>query len=256
MKATWFTGITPMATFRLAPGEYCEVLGHGIAIGAGEYPDEHSTGAVGAIIEAKEGETVTLSHSVDAGTGGWTQPDDLWLATIAGRVANEAPMPASAADREQLITRVTLDIFGVAPTAEEIAAFTVDNTPDALAKLTARLQTQPRIEPFAGKLPTGETKFRVIAADPNAAQAPRPATAQHQPDEQVVDVQTVAAEHAPRAGGARRGQQFQAMRGEVVVPHVASVGPGDGGQRRWPTTATGVTTSCGTTRMARSRSGP
>ena len=177
VKATWFTGTKATSKFRLAPGEYCEVRGHGMAIGAGEYPDEHSTGAVGAIIEAKEGETVTLSHSVDAGTGGWTQPDDLWLATIAGRVANEAPMPASAADREQLITRVTLDIFGVAPTAEEIAAFTVDNTPDALAKLTARLQTQPRIEPFAGKLPTGETKFRVIAADPNAAQAPRPATA-------------------------------------------------------------------------------
>ena len=177
VKATWFTGITPTSKFRLAPGEYCEVRGHGMAIGAGEYKDEHSTGAVGAIIEAKEGETVTLSHSVDAGTGGWTQPDDLWLTTIAGRVANEAPMPASAADREQLIRRVTLDIFGVAPTAEEIAAFTVDNTPDALAKLTARLQTQPRIEPFAGKLPTGETKFRVIAADPNATQAPRTATA-------------------------------------------------------------------------------
>ena len=177
VKATWFTGITPTSKFRLAPGEYCEVSGHGIAIGAGEYPDEHSTGAVGAIIEAKEGETVTLSHSVDAGTGGWTQPNDHWLATIAGRVANEAPMPASAADREQLIRRVTLDIFGVAPTAEEIAAFTADNTPDALAKLTARLQTQPRIEPFTGKLPTGETKFRVLAADPNAAKAPRTATA-------------------------------------------------------------------------------
>ena len=177
VKATWFTGITPTSKFRLAPGEYCEVRGHGIAIGAGEYKDEHSTGAVGAIIEAKEGETVTLSHSVDAGTGGWTQPDDLWQTTIAGRVANEAPMPASAADREQLIRRVTLDIFGVAPTAEEIAAFTVDNTPDALAKLTARLQTQPRIEPFAGKLPTGETKFRVIASDPNTTQAPRTATA-------------------------------------------------------------------------------
>jgi beta-lactamase regulating signal transducer with metallopeptidase domain len=177
VKATWFTGITPTSKFRLAPGEYCEVSGHGIAIGAGEYPDEHSTGAVGAIIEAKEGETVTLSHSVDAGTGGWTQPDDLWLATIAGRVANEAPMPASAADREQLIRRVTLDLTGVAPTPEEIAAFTVDNTPDALAKLTARLQTQPRIEPFAGKLPTGETKFRVIAAEPNAAKAPRTANA-------------------------------------------------------------------------------
>ena len=86
-------------------------------------------------------------------------------------------MPASAADREQLIRRVTLDIFGIVPTAEEIAAFTADNAPDALAKLAARLQAKPRVEPFSGKLPTGETKFRVIAADPNAAKAPRTANA-------------------------------------------------------------------------------
>jgi beta-lactamase regulating signal transducer with metallopeptidase domain len=177
VNATWFTGITPMSKFRLAPGEFCEVMGHGIAIGAGEYADERSTGTVGAIIEAKEGDVLTLSHSVDAGTGGWTRPDDHWLVTIAGRVANEAPMPASAADREQLIRRVTLDILGVAPTAEEISAFTADETPDALATLTARLQATPRVEPFIGKLPTGETKFRVLPADPNAATAPRSATA-------------------------------------------------------------------------------
>ncbi len=179
VKATWFTGITPMATLRLAPGEYCEVSGHGIAIGAGEYKEEHSTGAVGAVIEAKEGDAVTLSHSVDTAYGGWTRPGDpkdpleFWKATIAERIANEAPMPASAADRAQLIRRVTLDILGVVPTAGEIAAFTADDAPDALAKLTARLQAKPRVEPFSGKLPTGEMKFRVIAADPDAAKAPR-----------------------------------------------------------------------------------
>ncbi len=84
-------------------------------------------------------------------------------------------MPAAPADREQLIRRVTLDIFGVVPAAEEIAAFTADDAPDALAKLTARLQAKQRVEPFSGKLPTGETKFRVIAADPDAAKAPRTA---------------------------------------------------------------------------------
>ena len=66
VKATWYSGITPTAAYRLAPGEYCEVLGHGLAIGAGAYQEEFSTGAVGAIIEAKEGDDVRLSHSVDA----------------------------------------------------------------------------------------------------------------------------------------------------------------------------------------------
>lgn len=180
---SWFTGITPMATFRLAPGEYCEVMGHGIAIGAGKYEEETSTGSVGAVIEAKVGDAVSLSHSVDTAEGGWSRPDDpkdpmeLWKKTIAERIANEAPMPASAADREQLIRRVTRDIFGEPPGAEEIATFTADETPDALAKLTGRLQAKQRIGPFSGKLPTGETKFRVIAADPNAAKAPRTANA-------------------------------------------------------------------------------
>jgi hypothetical protein len=181
VKATWYSGITPTATYRLAPGEYCEVLGHGLAIGAGAYEEEFSTGAVGAIIEAKEGDDVTLSHSVDAAQGRWTKPDDpkdpagLWNRVVAERVANEAPMPQAAADRAQLIRRVTLDLFGEAATAEEVAAFTADNAPDALAKLTARLQERPRTEPWTGKLPTGETKFRVIAADLNAAKAPRSA---------------------------------------------------------------------------------
>ena len=177
VKATWFTGITPTSKFRLAPGEYCEVSGHGLAIGAGEYKDEHSTGAVGAIIEAKEGEPVTLTHSVDAGTGGWTRPDDLWVASIARRVGNEAPMPASTADREQLIRRVTLDILGDPPTAEEIAAFAADASADALEKLIKRLQAGGAAAlPWKGRLPTGETKFRVVAADPDAAKRPRSAS--------------------------------------------------------------------------------
>jgi beta-lactamase regulating signal transducer with metallopeptidase domain len=176
-----YSGITPMAKFRLAPDEYCEVIGHGIAIGAGKYEEEFSTGGVGAVIEAKEGDDVRLSHSVDATHGGWTKPSDpqdpaeLWKKIIAERVDRDAPMPQALVDREQLIRRVTLDLFGVPPTAEEVAAFSADNAPDALAKLIARLQAKPRSEPWAGKLPTGETKFRVTAADPDAAKKPRTA---------------------------------------------------------------------------------
>lgn len=179
VKATRYTGITPMATFRLAPGEYCEVTGHGLAIGAGEYKAEFGTGSVGAIIKAKEGDTVTLSHTVDVAYGGWTRPGDpkdpaeLRKKQIAERVGREAPLPVAAADRELLIRRVTLDLTGVAPTPEEIAAFTADKSPDALANLTALLQNQPAVRQWSGKLPTGETKFRVLPADPDATDKPK-----------------------------------------------------------------------------------
>ena len=181
VNGTWHTGVTPSATYRLAPGEYCEVKGHGIAIGAGDYVEEYSTGSVCAVIEAKEGDDVRLSHNVDASDGGWnrsgdpTNSADLWKKTVSERVGREAPLPNAAADREQLIRRVTLDLFGESPDADEVAAFTADKSSDALAKLIAHLQGKPRIEPFSGKLPTGETTFHVTAADPDAAKKPRAA---------------------------------------------------------------------------------
>ena len=180
---TFYTGETPMATYRLEPGEYVAFRGHGIGIGAGEYREERSTGSIGAWIEAKERDEVSFSSQVDASREGWTGLDDpkdpmeLWKLVVRQRVEREAPLPSIAADREQLIHRVTRDLFGEPPTAEEIAAFTTDAAPDALAKLTLRLQARQRIEPFVGKLPTGEIKFRVIAVDPNAAKAPRTANA-------------------------------------------------------------------------------
>ncbi|MDB5391264.1 MAG: hypothetical protein JWM11_6910, partial [Planctomycetaceae bacterium] len=179
VSGTWYTGITPTAVYRLAPGEYCAVTGHGIAIGSGKYEEEYSTGSVGAVIEAKVRDVVRLSHSVDTTYGGWTRPNDpkdpveLWKQSIAERVGREAPLPSAAADREQLIRRVTLDLFGEPPSAEEVTAFITDNAPDSLAKLTARLQAKPHIKLFSGKLPTGETKFRVTSADPEATKKPR-----------------------------------------------------------------------------------
>ncbi|MDB5337447.1 MAG: hypothetical protein JWN70_3066 [Planctomycetaceae bacterium] len=183
VTGVFYTGVTPMATYRLDPGQYCAVLGHGIAIGAGKYEEEHSIGSVGAVIEAKEGDDVRLSHSVDTTYAGWTRPDEpkapleLWKKTIADRVGREGPLPSAAADREQLIRRVYRDIFGESPSAEELAAFIADKTPDALATLTTRLQTKPRsVETFSGKLSTGETKFRVTAADPEFLKRPRTAS--------------------------------------------------------------------------------
>lgn len=182
ISSTWYTGITPVVTHRLAPGEYCEVQGHGIAVGAGSYVEELSTGSVGAVIEAKAGTKVILTHSVETvdGISLWPDPPKdqagRWNRHIAERLAREAPLPTSRADREKLIRRVTLDLFGEPATPDEVDSFVSDTALEALVNLTKRLQAKPHSEPFIGRLPTGTTTFQVIAADPDAAKKPRVAT--------------------------------------------------------------------------------
>jgi hypothetical protein len=52
--------------------------------------------------------------------------------------------PAREADRLTLIRRLTLDLTGLPPTPEAVAAFTADAAPDAYAKLVDRLLASPR----------------------------------------------------------------------------------------------------------------
>ena len=52
--------------------------------------------------------------------------------------------PAPEADRLTLIRRVTLDLTGLPPTPEDVAAFVADGAPDAYAKLVDRLLASPR----------------------------------------------------------------------------------------------------------------
>jgi hypothetical protein len=181
--STWYSGITPMSTFRLKPGDYVEINGHGIAIGAGEYREERSTGSVGAWIEVKVDEEVHFTTTVRFDQQGWTRPDDpkdpeeLRKISIAERVALESPLPSSAADRKQLIARVTNEVFGDDPTDAEINDFLNDTSPDALLNLTVRLQRREYISLFRGTLATGETIFKVLPVDPDAATKPRRAIA-------------------------------------------------------------------------------
>lgn len=51
--------------------------------------------------------------------------------------------PAGVADRRTLIRRVTLDLTGLPPTAEEIDAFLADKSPGAFAKVVDRLLASP-----------------------------------------------------------------------------------------------------------------
>ncbi|MDX1984617.1 MAG: PSD1 and planctomycete cytochrome C domain-containing protein [Bryobacteraceae bacterium] len=50
---------------------------------------------------------------------------------------------APAADRRTLIRRASLDLIGLPPTPEDVAAFTADHSPDAFAKVVDRLLGSP-----------------------------------------------------------------------------------------------------------------
>src|SRR5258707_1330759 len=58
---------------------------------------------------------------------------------VYARLAREGLSPASEADRETLINRVTLDLTGLATTPPEVAAFVNDKAPNAYEKLVGRL---------------------------------------------------------------------------------------------------------------------
>jgi hypothetical protein len=143
------------------------VRGHRIRIGAGD-ADDYSMAIFSALTKADVDEKVSFYYIPGAGGRG--------VLNIASRVANEAPLPISVADREQLIRRVTLDIFGEPPSAQEIAAFVSDNSPDALAKLTARLEAKKETTPTVGMLSAHQLTFTIRAADPATINSPRTAT--------------------------------------------------------------------------------
>jgi hypothetical protein len=52
--------------------------------------------------------------------------------------------PAPLADRRTLLRRVSYDLIGLPPTAEEVTAFEADRSPDAFAKVVDRLLASPR----------------------------------------------------------------------------------------------------------------
>ncbi|HWQ32173.1 MAG TPA: PSD1 and planctomycete cytochrome C domain-containing protein [Blastocatellia bacterium] len=65
-------------------------------------------------------------------------------AFIQARLAKENLPPSPEADRHTLIRRVSLDLTGLPPTPQEVAAFISDKSPDAYEKLVDRLLASPR----------------------------------------------------------------------------------------------------------------
>ena len=180
---TWFT-IPPLVPFWLAPGEYIELTAPGIGLGTGTGMGEWADVRVSTIVEAKEGDIVTLTPGPVPTSGrNESEPYDLrqihkgeprwWLDFIAERLNRELPLPADAAERTRLLDRAVRELFGIAPTVEETAAFVADAAPNAMDSLAKRLAQRAGLTPFTGSLQSGATKFRVLAADPDAASRPR-----------------------------------------------------------------------------------
>ena len=109
LKQVRFSGITPRQRFKLQPNEVCEVSAPGVAIGAGNYQEQYSTGALGAELLVNVGDEVRCSWSIR-------------FDPLSGPI----PQPTSSA--------------------------------------------------LPPRLSTGELRFKVVAADPNAPQPPGVAT--------------------------------------------------------------------------------
>lgn len=63
---------------------------------------------------------------------------------VLAELGEKGLKPAPRADKRTLIRRATLDLTGLPPTPEEIAAFEKDTSPDAFAKVVDRLLASPR----------------------------------------------------------------------------------------------------------------
>lgn len=72
-------------------------------------------------------------------------------AFILARLEREGLAPSLEARRETLIRRLSLDLTGLPPTPEDVAAFVVDQSPEAVDQLVERLLASPRLgERMAG----------------------------------------------------------------------------------------------------------
>lgn len=183
VDSTEWTTIGRLVWFRLAPGEFVEVHAPGIGVGpVGNHEDWQQT-RVGSWIEAKAGDEVTVTTEPSP-LMDWNEEvqfklkgeQRFWLDHITARLSRHLPFPAGKAERELLLYRVAMDLFGT-PVSEEInAAFVADREPTALNSLAERLHHRPGLHAWAGLLTSGPTKFRVLPADPDAAKKPRTAS--------------------------------------------------------------------------------
>lgn len=182
VESVFWTTIGRLTAFRLAPGEFAELNATGIGVGANKNSEDWQNTRVGSWIEAKAGDEVTVTTGA-VPLYDWNEDTTVldgeprwWLDFITARLQRTLPIPADKDERERLLDRAVRDLFGTAPTAEEIAAFVADRESTALDSLAKRLFHRPDLLAWAGPLTSAPTKFRVLAADPDAAKKPRTAS--------------------------------------------------------------------------------
>lgn len=199
VSSTEWTMMASMKVVRLAPGAYYETPAPGIGVGPRTEDEDWAHIRPGAWIEAKNGDDVRLTpgrievrssprafatSSVDGRPTSTDSKDavEFWDRIVTERLDREMPLPTGAADREQLLRRVVRDLFGVEPAQGEIDAYVADKSPGAVHPIAGRdllkirVQQGRKLSPFTGTLPSGDIAFRVLAADPGAANRPRVAT--------------------------------------------------------------------------------
>jgi beta-lactamase regulating signal transducer with metallopeptidase domain len=179
IESTEWTTIGRLTTFRLAPGEFIELNAAGIGVGANKNDEDWQNTRVGSWIDAKAGDDVTFTPdavplydrnediAVLGGEPRW------WLDFITARLARHLPLPAEKAERERILYRVAMDLFGTPVSDND---FLADREPTALDSLAKRLFHRPGLHAWAGPLASAPTKFRVLPADPDAAKKPRTAS--------------------------------------------------------------------------------
>jgi hypothetical protein len=176
-----WTTLPRLMPFRLWPGEYAEVNGAGIGVGVFKNPEEWQNTRVGSWIEAKAGDDVTFTPD-QVRLANWNEDPAApggprwWLDFIQAQLSRDLPLPNDPEERKRLVYRAGLRIFGTPLTADEIASFVSDRDPNAIESLAKRLAQRAGTTAFTGSLQSGETKFRVLPADPDAAKKPRTAT--------------------------------------------------------------------------------
>jgi hypothetical protein len=102
--------------------------------------------------------------------------DPRWAKTaidryVLARLEKEGLKPVHPATRHDLIRRASLDLTGLPPTPEEIAAFEKDTSPDAFAKVVDRLLASPHYGERWGRIwldvaRFGEDDYRSLNPNP------------------------------------------------------------------------------------------
>lgn len=174
-------GLRTRMVFRLEPGQYAEVEGHGIGIGSHKTASEKSIYKVGCWIEAKEGDFVEfrpgkipVSFQTWKNNEGRKDSLTVWNENIGEMVQRQGPMPKDVSDRADFLKRVYGELLGTSPTEEETKSFVADQGPDALGRLAKSLRERTRAMHFAGELESGFTRFRVTAKETKTGMGPNP----------------------------------------------------------------------------------